>query len=69
VSLAAQSILGCLPIDVFQAGIVGEMVARFREQVKWCSCLETFGSRVCDHVPGSADGRAHLVACLEDDVG
>jgi hypothetical protein len=29
VSLASQSILGCLPIDVSQAGVVGEMVARF----------------------------------------
>jgi hypothetical protein len=29
VSLATQSILGCLPIDVSQVGVVGEMVARF----------------------------------------
>jgi hypothetical protein len=31
VSLAAQSILGRLPVDVFQAGVMGEMVARFQE--------------------------------------
>jgi hypothetical protein len=41
VSLATQSRLGCLPIDVSQAGAVGEMVARFQEQAEWCSCLET----------------------------
>jgi hypothetical protein len=29
VSLAIQSILGHLPIKVSQAGVVGEMVARF----------------------------------------
>jgi hypothetical protein len=29
VSLAAQSILGRLPIDVSQTGVVGEMVSRF----------------------------------------
>jgi hypothetical protein len=31
VSLAALSILGCLLIDVSQAGVVGEMVVRFWE--------------------------------------
>jgi hypothetical protein len=30
-SLAAQFILGCLPVDISQAGVVGEMVARFQE--------------------------------------
>jgi hypothetical protein len=29
VSLAAQSILGCLPADASQSGVVGEIVARF----------------------------------------
>jgi hypothetical protein len=46
VSLSAQSILGRLPVDASQAGVVGEMVARFQEQAKWCSCLEASGSRV-----------------------
>jgi hypothetical protein len=31
VSLAAQYILGCLPIDVSQAGVVGEIAVRFPE--------------------------------------
>jgi hypothetical protein len=31
-SLATQSILGRLPTDASQAGVVGEMVARFQEQ-------------------------------------
>jgi hypothetical protein len=39
VSLAAQSILGHLPIDASQVGVVGEMVARFWERVEWCSHL------------------------------
>jgi hypothetical protein len=47
VSLAAQSILGHLPIDISQAGIVGVMVVRFQEQADWCSCLEVSGSKVC----------------------
>jgi hypothetical protein len=34
VSLAAQSILRRLPINVSQVGVVGEMVARFQEQVE-----------------------------------
>jgi hypothetical protein len=66
VSLATQSILGCLPIDVSQVGVVGEMVARFWERAKWCLHLETSGSRVCDFVLGPADGQAHLVACLAE---
>jgi hypothetical protein len=69
VSLAAQSIRGCLPIDVSQASVVGEMVARFRERAEWCSCLKTFVSEVCDLVLGPVDGRVHLVAHLEEVVG
>jgi hypothetical protein len=69
VSLAAQSILGHLPIDASQAGVVGEMVARFQERAEWCSRLEASGSRVFDLVLGSVDGRAHLVARLEEAAG
>jgi hypothetical protein len=56
VPLATQSILGHLPVDVSQEGVVGEMVARFRERAKWCLHLETSGSRVCDFVLGPVDG-------------
>jgi hypothetical protein len=59
-----QSILGLLPIDVSQVGVVGKMVSRFQERAEWCSCLETSGSRVYDLVLGPTDGRVHLVACL-----
>jgi hypothetical protein len=31
VSLATQSVLGCLPIDVSQSDVMREMVARFQE--------------------------------------
>jgi hypothetical protein len=58
-----------LPVDASQAGVVGEMVARFQEQAEWCSRLEAFGLRVCDLVLGLADGQAHLVAHLEEAVG
>jgi hypothetical protein len=64
VSLATQSILGCLPIDVSEVGVVGDMVARFQERAEWCSCLETSSSRVCDLFLMPADGRVHLVARL-----
>jgi hypothetical protein len=56
VSLAAQSILERLPIDALQAGVVGEMVARFQERAEWFSRLETSGSEVCDLVHGPVDG-------------
>jgi hypothetical protein len=46
VSLAAQSILWCLPIDASQVGVVGEMATRFRERAEWCSCLEISGSKI-----------------------
>jgi hypothetical protein len=36
VSLAAQFILGYLPIDVPHAGIVGEIAVQFQEQVDRC---------------------------------
>jgi hypothetical protein len=58
-----------LAINVFQAGVVGEMVARFQERAKWCSRLETSGSRVYDLVLGPANGRVQLVAYLEEVVG
>jgi hypothetical protein len=54
VSLAAQFVVGHLPIEAFQAEIVGEMVAKLREQAEQCSRLETFGLRVCDLVLGIA---------------
>jgi hypothetical protein len=48
---------------------VREIVARFQEREEWCSRLEASGSRVCDLVLGLVDGRAHLVAHLEEAAG
>jgi hypothetical protein len=69
VSLAALYILGCLPVDVSQAGVVGEMVARFWERAEWCSCLKISGSEVCNLVLGPVDGELHFVARLEEVAG
>jgi hypothetical protein len=66
VSLAAQSILGHLLVDGSHVGVMGEMAVRFQERAEWCSCLEASGSRVCNLILGPADGRAHLVARLEE---
>jgi hypothetical protein len=68
-SLAAQSILGRLPVDGSQAGVVVEMVARFRKRAEWRSHLETCGSKVCDLSLGPMDGQVHLDAHLEEAVG
>jgi hypothetical protein len=69
VSLAAQSILGCLPIDASPTGVVGEMVVKFQEGAEWCSHLETSGSEVYDLALGLVDGRAHPIALLEEVAG
>jgi hypothetical protein len=68
VSLAAQSIMGCSPVDVSQAGVVEEMVVGFQERAEWCSRLELSSLRVCDLVLGPVDDRVHLVAWLEEVV-
>jgi hypothetical protein len=65
VSLAAQSILRCLLIDVSQAGVVGEMVVQFWERAEWCSLLDAASLEVCDLVLGPVDGQAHLAIYLE----
>jgi small ligand-binding sensory domain FIST len=36
-SLASRSIIGHLPFDVPQAGVVGEIVSRFWKYADWCS--------------------------------
>jgi hypothetical protein len=69
VSLVVQSILRCLCINASQAGVVGEIFARFKERAEWYSRLEASGSRVCDLVPGPTNGRAHLVPHLEEAAG
>jgi hypothetical protein len=66
VSLVAQSILVRLPVDASQAGVVGEMVARFEERGEWFSCLKTSSSRICNLILGLPNGQVPLVASLEE---
>jgi hypothetical protein len=67
-TLAAQSMPGRLSVNVSQAGVVGEMVAKFQERTKWCSCLKTFGLRVCNLVLRPVDDRVHQVTRLEEAI-
>jgi hypothetical protein len=69
VSLATQSIVGHLPIDVSKVGVVREMVARFWEWAEWCSRLKTYGSRVCDVILGPVNGWSHWNTRLEEATG
>jgi hypothetical protein len=48
---------------------MGEMVAKFLEQVERCSHLETSGLRVCDLILGLVDVYVHLAAHLEEVAG
>jgi hypothetical protein len=66
VSLATQSVLGHLPVDTPQAGIVGEIVVQFQERADQCSCLEAIGQEICDNVLGPTGDLNYLVACLEE---
>jgi hypothetical protein len=69
VSLAAQSILGRLPIDVSQASVAGDIVVQFWERADWCSCLEAASLEVYVLVLGPASDQICLVACLEEATG
>jgi hypothetical protein len=66
VSLAAQSVLGHSPTEASQAYIVGEMLAKFREQVEQCLYLENSSTRVCDLVLRSVDDRVWPTVHLEE---
>jgi hypothetical protein len=69
VSLAAQSIIGHLPVDVPHVGVVGEIVAQFWEYVNQCSHLEAAGLGVCDLVLRPAGNETNVVAHLEEVAG
>jgi hypothetical protein len=69
VSLVAQSILGHLPIDVSQAGVVEEIDVLFWEQTDWCSRLEAARLEVCDLVLGPVSDQTCLVAHLKEAAG
>jgi hypothetical protein len=56
----------CLLIDAFHVGVVGETVARFQERAEWCLRLDASDSSVDDLFLWPTDGRAHLVAHLEE---
>jgi hypothetical protein len=66
VSSAAQSVLGSVTTEAFWADVVGDMVARFWEQTKWCSHLEDLGSRGFDMILGPADNRVQPTIRLEE---
>jgi hypothetical protein len=69
VSLAAQSIIGHLPVDIPQVGAVGEIVARFWEYADRCLRLEAAGLGVYDLVLGSVGDKTNVPAHLEEVVG
>jgi hypothetical protein len=69
VSFAAQSIIDHLLIDVPQVGVVGEIVAPFREYANRCLCLKATGVGVCDLVLGPAGDRTDMAARLEEIIG
>jgi hypothetical protein len=58
-----------LPIDVPQAGIVGEIVTQFWEYVDWCSRLEAAGLWVYDLALGSVGYETNMAARLEEVIG
>jgi hypothetical protein len=69
VSLAAQSLLGRLAIEVFQEDVVGEMAAKFWKKAERCSCLETSSSRVYDLILWPVNDRVHLAVRLDEAAG
>jgi hypothetical protein len=48
VSSTTQSMLGRLPAEVFQVDVVGEMAAKFQEQVERFLRIEDSSSRIYD---------------------
>jgi hypothetical protein len=54
------------PIDVSQAGVVGEIAIRFLERADWCSRLEDAGLEACDLVLRPVSDQTYLVARLEE---
>jgi hypothetical protein len=69
VSLAAQSLMGRLAIEVFQEDVVGEMAAKFWKKAERCSCLETSSSRVYDLILWPVNDRVHLAVRLDEAAG
>jgi hypothetical protein len=64
VSLATQSIIGHLPVDVPQVSFVGEIVARFQEYADRCSRLEDTSLGVYDLVLGPASDETNVATRL-----
>jgi hypothetical protein len=61
--------LGAWPLKSSRWMSWGEMVVKFWEQVEQCSCLKTFGLRICDLILGLADEWVHLTIRLEEATG
>jgi hypothetical protein len=68
-SLATQTIIDHLPVDIPLAGVVGEIVAQFQEYADRCSCLKATGLGVCNLVLGPAGDKTNVAARLEEIAG
>jgi hypothetical protein len=64
-SSTAEFTLGRSHNEAFQVEIVDEVVAEFRRQVEWRSCLKMLGVRVCDLILRPPSSRAQLANRLE----
>jgi hypothetical protein len=69
VSLAAQSIIDHLHVDVPTTGVVGEIVARFQVYADQFSRLEAVGLGVCNLVLGPVGDETNVDARLEEVIG
>jgi hypothetical protein len=61
--------LGCLPAEVFQVDVVGEMAAKFQEQVERFLRIEDSSSRIYDLILRPTDDIVSLAVCLEESIG
>jgi hypothetical protein len=57
VSSAMESVLGCLPDDVFHVEVVGELVIEFQNLEERSLCLEWPTIRIGDKLLGSPPNR------------
>jgi hypothetical protein len=59
----------CHAVRVFQVDIVDEMLIKFLEQAKWCSCFENSSMRLYDLILRPPLGQVRLADQLEEAVG
>jgi hypothetical protein len=61
--------LGRLPAEVFQVDVVGEMAAKFQEQVERFLRIEDSSSRIYDLILRPTGDIVSLAVCLEESIG